>query len=50
MAESKVKCFSGIKTAQNCKTEGGIKRKKHENVKLTEDVPGEILLREKPEE
>ena len=52
MAESEVECSSGIKTltAQYSKTEGGIKRKKHENVKLTEDVPGEILLREIPEE
>ena len=52
MAESEEECSSGIKTltAQYSKTEGGIKRKKHENVKLTEDVPGEILLREIPEE
>ena len=48
MAESKVKCFSGVQTAQNSKTEGGIKRTKHENVKLRkEDVPGAILPREK---
>ena len=51
MAASEVECFSGVQTAQNSKTEGGIKRKKkHENVKLKEDVPGAILLREKPEE
>ena len=48
MAESEVKCFSGVQTAQNSKTEGGIKRTKHENVRLKkEDVPGGILLREK---
>ena len=48
MAESEVKCFSGVQTAQNSKTEGGIKRTKHENVKLKkEDVPGAILPREK---
>ena len=40
-----MECFSGVKTAQNSKTEGGIEReKKHENVKLKEDdVPGAIL-------
>ena len=37
-----MECFSGVKTAQNSKTEGGIERKNHENVKLKEDVPGEI--------
>ena len=43
-----MKCFSGVQTAQNSKTEGGIKRTKHENVKLKkEDVPGAILPREK---
>ena len=47
MAESEVKCFSGVQTAQNSKTEGGIKRTKDENVKLKkEDVPGAILPRE----
>ena len=51
MTESEVKCFSGVKTVQNSKKEGGIKRKKKdENVKLKEDVPGAILLREKPQE
>ena len=41
MAESEVECFSRVKTAQNSKTEGGIERQKHENVKLkAEDVPG----------
>ena len=51
MAESGVECLSGVKTAQKSKTEGGIERKKHENVKLKEgDVPGAILPREKPEE
>ena len=46
-----MKCFSGVKTAQNSKTEGGIEKKTHENVKLKEeDAPGVILLREKPEE
>ena len=51
MAECEVKCFSRLKTAQNSKTEGGIERKKHENVKLKEeDVPGAILPREKQEE
>ena len=51
MAESEVECFSRVKTAQNSKTEGGIERKKHENVKLkAEDVPWAILPREKPQE
>ena len=47
-----MECFSRVKTAQNSKMEGGIeKKKKNENVKLKEeDVPGAILLREKPEE
>ena len=41
MAESRVECLSGVKTAQNSKKEGAIERKKkHENVKLKEDVPG----------
>ena len=47
MAESEVECFSGIKTAQKRKAEGGIERKKHENVKLKEDVPGVILYLER---
>ena len=49
MAESKVKCFSGVQTAQNSKTEGGIKRTKHENVKLKkEDVAlGDFTSRKK---
>ena len=48
MAESEVKCFSGVQTAQNSKTEGGIKRTKHENVKLKKEyVPGAILSSEK---
>ena len=47
MAESEVKCISGVQTAQNSKTEGGIKRKKHENVQLKKDVPWVILPREK---
>ena len=39
-----MECFSGVKTAQNSKAEGGIKRKKHENLKLKEeDLPGAIL-------
>ena len=51
MAESEGKCFSGVQTAQNSKTEGGIKRRKHENVKLKKAyVPGAILPREKTEE
>ena len=51
MAESEVECFSRVKIAQNSKTEGGIERKKHENVKLkAEDVPGAILPREKTQE
>ena len=37
-----MECFSRVKTAQNSKTEGGMERKNHENVKLKEDVPGEI--------
>lgn len=48
MAESKVECFSEVKTAQNRKTEGGIERKKNEKLK-EEDVPWVILPREKPE-
>ena len=48
MAESEVKCFSGVQTAQNSKTEGGIKRTKHENVKMKKEVvPGAILPRKK---
>ena len=44
-----MECFSGVKTAQNSKTEGEIERKKHENVKLQEDdVPGAILPRITP--
>ena len=45
-AESEVECFSGVKTIQNSKTEGGVerKKKKHENVKLKEDVPGQFYL------
>ena len=40
MAESGVEFSSGVKTAQNSKKEGGIERnKKHEIVKLKEDVP-----------
>ena len=41
MADRVVECFSGVKTAQNSKTEGGMeRRKKHENVNLKEaDVP-----------
>ena len=40
MAESGVEFLSGVKTAQNSKKEGGIERKKkHEIVKLKEDVP-----------
>ena len=43
MAESEVECFSWVKTTQNSKTEGGIERKKHKNVKLKEEnVPGAI--------
>ena len=46
-----MECFSGVKTAQNSKPEGGIERKKHENVKLKEeDVPGAILPLGKLEE
>ena len=46
-----MECFSGDKTAQNSKAEGGIERKKDENMKLKEeDVPGAILPLEKPEE
>ena len=45
MAESRVECLSGVKTAQNSKKEGGIERKKkHENVKLKEDVPGRFYF------
>ena len=53
MAESEAECFSGVKTAQNNKTEGGTEtnKKKNQNVKLRkEDVPGAISHREKPEE
>ena len=45
MAESGLKCFSRVKTAQNSKKEGAIERtKKHENVKLKEDVPGRFYF------
>ena len=45
MPESGVECLSGVKTAQNSKKEGGIERKKkHENVKLQEDVPGRFYF------
>ena len=38
-----MECFNRVKTAQISKTEGGIEKKKHENVKLKEeDVPGAI--------
>ena len=51
MAESEVECFSWVKTTQNSKTEGGIEKKKHKNVKLKEEnVPGAILPGEKLEE
>ena len=51
MAEAKRNVSAGIKTAQNSKMEGGIERKKNENVKLKEEgVPGAILPGEKPEE
>ena len=42
MAESEAECFSGVKTAQNNKTEGGTEtnKQKNQNVKLRkEDVP-----------
>ena len=42
-----MECFSGVKTAQNSKTEGRIERKKHENGKLKADVPGAILPEKK---
>ena len=43
MAENEVECFNRVKTAQNSKTEGGIGKKNHENVKLKEeDVTGAI--------
>ena len=45
MAESGLKCFSRVKTAQNNKKEGAIERtKKRENVKLKEDVPGRFYF------
>ena len=51
MAESEVERFRRVKTAQNSKTEGGIEKIKHKNVKLKEeDVTGAILPREKTEE
>ena len=38
-----MECFNRVKTAQNIKTEDGIGKKKHENVKLKEeDVTGAI--------
>ena len=44
-AESGVESLGGVKTAQNCKKEGGIERKKkHENVKLKEEVPGRFYF------
>ena len=43
-----MKCFSGVQTAQNSKTEGGILRTKHKNVQLKKDeVRGAILPRGK---
>ena len=40
-----MECLGGVKTAQNSKKEGGVERKKrHENVKLKEDVPGSFYL------
>ena len=42
MAESEAECFSGVKTAQNNKTEAGTEtsKQKNQNVKLRkEDVP-----------
>ena len=43
MTENEVECFNRVKTAQNSKTEGGIGKKNHENVKLKEeDVTGAI--------
>ena len=50
MVESELESFNPVKRAQNRKTEGGIKRKKRENVKLKEDVPEVILPGEKREE
>ena len=51
MAESEVEFFSGVKTAQTAKRKVELKQNNIiENVKLKEDVPGAILLREKPEE
>ena len=45
MAESHVKYLSGVKTTQNNKIEGGMEKgKKHENVKLKEDVPGRFYV------
>ena len=45
MAESGLECLRGVKTAQNSKKEDGIERKKkHENVKLREDVPGRFYF------
>ena len=39
-----MECLCRVKTAQNSKKEGGIERKKPENVKLKEDVPGRFYF------
>ena len=38
MAESKVECFSGVKTAQNSKMEDGIENKKQKCMLLQNEV------------
>ena len=38
MVESGVECLNGVKTAQKSKKEGKLKEKKHDDVKLREDV------------
>ena len=49
--ESEVECTSGVvKQFKIEKRKVELKEKKLEKVRLKEDVPGAILLREKPEE
>ena len=44
MAENKVECSSGVKTAQNSKKEGGIERKKTGRCEAERRCAWEILL------
>ena len=44
MAESGVECLNRVKTAQKSKKEGKLKGKKHDDVKLKEDVLGRFYF------